>query len=74
MPGERIEVDVFTGHSQATVVIVAAAALSLSGANPIGGALTTALETISLHKGLQQVNGMAIFGLPIGAQTPSRQA
>ncbi len=45
--------------------VLASASLGLADPYPIGGSISSAGKTVALHKALQQINGMAIFGLPI---------
>jgi hypothetical protein len=49
-------------------MVLAAAALGLAYAPPISSLAAGAGKAVALHKGFQQINGMAIFALPIPAQ------
>src|SRR5208283_3363629 len=41
---------------------------------PVGGLVATAGEAAHLDEGLQQIEGMAIFALPVAADTPGDAA
>src|SRR2546425_9226668 len=45
--------------------VLASSSFGLADASPIGGSVSGAGKTVGLHKALQQINGMAILGLPI---------
>jgi hypothetical protein len=47
--------------------VLAAATLGLAHAYPVGGPITGALKPVTLDKGFQQINRMAIFALPVVA-------
>lgn len=63
-----MEIEIFAGHLERALPVVAAAALRLSSANPIGRAITTAAETIPLDKAFQQAKAVAVLGLPVAAE------
>jgi len=49
-------------------------ALGLSHPQPVGGLIRGAGEVIALDEGFEQINGMAVFALPVGAQTTGNPA
>ena len=52
--------------------VLTGAAFSLPDALPVGGSVTGCGKTLPLHKGLQQIDGMTVFGLPVPAQAPAQ--
>jgi len=54
--------------------ILAGAAFGLTDAHPVGGPVRGPRKTVALHEGFQQVNGVAIFALPVSAQTSANPA
>ena len=69
MAMQRIDVNVFDRYSSLVISIVAATTLGRTDAAPVGSPIATTLEAISLNKGLYQFHGMAVFDLPIRAQS-----
>ena len=67
--GEAVEIDVLDRHAEGSVAVLATAALGLAHVNPVGGLVAGAAEAIALDEGLDQIDGMAISSLPVGAQT-----
>jgi hypothetical protein len=69
-PMQGVKVNVFDGGLVPISVgpILSGSAFSLAHAHPVGGSVSSARKTITLYKGLQQINGMAVFGLPIAAE------
>ena len=67
-----IEVDVFEGRMKALSIraILTGAPLSLPRAHPVGGLVASALKTILLNKGFQQVDRVVVFALPVRADPP----
>src|ERR1039457_5730048 len=67
---QGVKVNVFYGQAigLARGMVLAAAALGLAYAPPISSLVAGAGKAVALHKGFQQINGMAIFALPIPAQ------
>src|ERR1039457_494088 len=67
---QGVKVNVFNGQAVglARGMVLAAAALGLAYAPPISSLVAGAGKAVALHKGFQQINGMAIFALPIPAQ------
>jgi len=63
--GEGIEVDIFDRNRQGAVAVLPAATFCLASADPVGGAVAGALEAGAVHEGFDQVDGMAVLGLPI---------
>ena len=68
---QRIKVNVFDRDLLVRPIgpVLAGAAFGLANAHPVGGPVTSAGKAIGLHERFQQVNGMAVFVLPVGAQT-----
>src|SRR6266516_7517562 len=66
-PMQGIKVNVLDGGLMPGSVgpVLPGPALGLTYAHPVGGTVSGARKTVALHKSLQQVNGMAVFGLPI---------
>src|SRR5437764_12657407 len=54
--------------------VLASSSLGLADPYPIGGSVSSAGKTVALHKALQQINGMAIFGLPIPIEAAGNPA
>jgi len=52
-----MKINVFDGHLQGAVPIVATASLTLAHIDPVGSPITGTLEALLLDKGLQQING-----------------
>src|SRR5215203_3997155 len=67
---QRVKVNVFDGGLMAGSVrpVLPGPPFGLAHAHPVGGPVSGARKTVGLHKGLQQTDGMPIFGLPIGAE------
>jgi hypothetical protein len=61
-----IEVNVFARGFDGFVAILPRSPGRFSDMDPIGRLITSAFEAALLHKGLQEVNRMAITRLPIG--------
>ena len=64
---ERIHINILDGNVQGGVAILAAAALSLTDADPVGGFVAGSLEAITFHECFQEVKRVSVFGLPIGS-------
>lgn len=64
---ERIHIDILDRNVEGGVSILPAAALGLTDADPVGGFITGSLETVTFHKGFQEVKRVPVFGLPIGS-------
>src|ERR1035441_5047673 len=73
---QGIEINVFDGQPVGPAIraVLPAAAFGLADAPPVGGLVATAGKTVALDKGFQQIDGMAVFALPIAAQPPSNAA
>ena len=54
--------------------VLASSSLGLADPYPIGGSVSSGSKTVALHKALQQINGMAIFGLPIPIEAAGNPA
>src|SRR6266852_668445 len=61
-----IKVNVLEGSIDLVLPILACASGGLTNLDPVGRLVTGASESVLLHKGLQQVNGMAVAPLPVG--------
>jgi hypothetical protein len=46
-------------------MVLAGSPGGLTHVNPVGRLVTSALESVLLHKGFQQVNGMVVASLPV---------
>lgn len=66
---QRVEINLFDRDHHRVVPILPTSSLRLSHTNPIGGLVTRAFEPISFHKGLDQMDRMAVFFLPIRRKT-----
>jgi hypothetical protein len=64
---QGIEIDVFNGNLVVGAIgpVLAAAALGLAHANPVGRPVTSTRKAVAFHEGFQQINGMAVFALPV---------
>jgi hypothetical protein len=71
-PVQGIKVNVFDGRLVPGAIgpVLPGSALGLAHAHPVGGLVSCALKTVALHKGLQQINGVAVFSLPIVTEAP----
>ena len=69
-PLQGVKVNVFNGPavSLAPGMVLAAAALGLADVPPISRLVAGAGQAVALPKGFPQINGIAIFALPIPAQ------
>ena len=67
---QRVEIDVLDRHAQLAGAILPAATLGLAYASPIGRSIASALETLAIDKGFQEIHGVAVLGLPIIRQPP----
>ena len=67
---QRVEIDVFDRHAQLPGTILPAAALGLACASPIGRSIASPLEALPIDKGFDQMDGVAVSGLPIVGQPP----
>ena len=70
---QGIEMDVLDGNAQDAVAVLAAASLGLADADPVGGAVAGAFEPGSVDEGFDEVDGVAVLCLPVGAQTAERE-
>ena len=68
---QGIKVNIFDGGLMPGAVgsVLPSPALGLAHTHPVGGLVSGARKTAVFHKGLKQINGMAIFALPVAAQT-----
>jgi hypothetical protein len=66
---QGIEVDIFDRHTHGGIPILATSTRCLPDVPPIGGPITGTLEAATLDKGFYQVEGMAVFVLPIRADS-----
>ena len=64
--------DIFNGDVQRVVAVLSTASLSLADAGPVRSAVAGALETGTVDEGLDQVDGVAILGLPIGREAAGK--
>jgi hypothetical protein len=62
--------DGFGRQFQTMKTVLAAAALGLADAGPIGRPINRALETVPLNETFQQGEIVLVFLLPVRAQTP----
>jgi len=67
--GEEVEIDVLDRHAEGSVAVLATAPLSVAHVNPVGGLVAGALEALGIDKGFDQIDGVAISSLPVGAHT-----
>ena len=74
MSAERIEINLLYRHSQIIVPVLPGPALGVPDMEPVRGFVADALETGSLHKGLHQVDGMAVFLDPVLLKTSHNPA
>ena len=67
---QGVKVNVFDGGLMPGSLrpVLAGPPFGLTHAHPIGGPVSSARKTVGLHKALQQIEGMPIFGLPISAE------
>ena len=70
--GQGIDVDVLDRHVQGVVAVLTTAALGLADADPVGGAITGALEAGAVDEGLDQIDRMSILGQPIGREATGK--
>lgn len=75
-PMQRIEINILNGRLVPGSVgpVLPSPALGLPHACPVGGPVSGARKTVALDKALQQINAVAIFGLPIAAEAPGHSA
>lgn len=59
-----VAVDVFDGHEQDALAIVAAAAFCRADFYPVRRSVSGASKAIAFDEGLKQVNGVPVLGLP----------
>jgi hypothetical protein len=73
---QGIEIHVFNGNLLPAPLgaVLTGAALGLPDALPVGGSVAGCAKTLPLHKGLQQIDGMTVFGLPVPTQPPAQVA
>ena len=73
---QGIKINVFDRQSVGSTIraVLSAATLGLANAPPVGSPVATAGKAVALDKGFQQINGMAVFTLPIAAQPPGDAA
>jgi hypothetical protein len=73
---QGIKINVFDRQSVGSAIraVLSAAALGLANAPPVGSPVATAGKAVALDKGFQQIDGMAVFALPIAAQPPGDAA
>jgi len=73
---QGIKINVLEGQPEGPSVraVLAAAAFGLANAPPVGGPVASAGKAVLLDEGFQQVEGMAVFALPIAAHPPSDAA
>lgn len=73
---QGIKVNVFDGHliMGAIGLILTTTALGLTHTDPIGCLIGGAREAVALDEAFHQVNGMAVFALPILADAPCNPA
>lgn len=64
---QGVKVKVFDGNLVPGSVesVLTAAAFGLANAHPVGGSVAGPGETVPLHKAFQQIDGMAVFNLPV---------
>jgi hypothetical protein len=71
-PMQGVKVNVFDGGLVPGAVgpVLPGSTFGLAHAHPVGGLVSRARKALALHKGLQQINGMAVFSLPILTEAP----
>lgn len=67
---QRIHIDVFRGHLDRMISVIAGTSLCLTGQNPVGCLVTGAAESLCVYECLQYVHGVAVFFYPVTTDTP----
>lgn len=70
------EIHVFDGNllPASLGAILARAAFGSAHVLPVGGSVTGCGKALPLHKRLQQIDGMTVFGLPVTTQSLAKAA
>jgi hypothetical protein len=63
---QRIEIDILDGQLANIRFAVPAPARGLANAYPIGRLVHSALKSVPLNEGLQNMHGVSIFRYPVG--------
>ncbi len=74
MRDERVEVNVFDRQGESGISVLTAATLSAADAHPVSRFVTGPDEPIPLDERFDQVHRMAVFGLPVGPDSPDNPA
>ncbi len=69
MADEGIEINCLHRHAQSLVTVLPGPAFGLPDIEPVRGLIADTFEAVSLHKGLHQVDGMAVFLDPVLPET-----
>ena len=67
---QRVHINIFEGDRRDASAAIACASLGLTNMNPIGCLIACPAETTAVYEGLQQINRMSVFGLPVRADAP----